>query len=91
LQEGRLQEGAAADSLATLLPGQSATIDSLTGDVGLIRRLKALGLSRGQRIYLLRRAWLAGPLHVRVGMTELMLRRVDATRIRISSPIGETV
>ena len=90
MQEGRLQEWAAVDSLATLLPGQSATIDSLTGDVGLIRRLKALGLSRGQRIYLLRRAWLAVPLHVRVGMTELMLRRVDATRIRISSPIGET-
>jgi Fe2+ transport system protein FeoA len=30
---------------------------------------------------MLRRAWLAGPLHVRVGMTELMLRRADAARV----------
>jgi ferrous iron transport protein A len=52
-----------------------------------MRRLKALGLGQGQRIHLLRRAWMAGPLHVRVGMTELMLRRVDANHIRIATRI----
>jgi len=70
--------------LSTLRPGESATIESRGGDLGLMRRLKALGLGRGQRIHLLRRAWMAGPLHVRVGMTELMLRRVDAIHIRIT-------
>jgi len=31
----------------------------------------------------LRRAWWAGPIHLRVGMTELMLRRRDAARVSI--------
>jgi ferrous iron transport protein A len=34
---------------------------------------------------MLRRAWLAGPLHVRVGMTELMLRRADAARVGLEA------
>ena len=76
-----------AGPLSALRPGESAPIESLGGDLGLMRRLKALGLGQGQRIHLLRRAWLAGPLHVRVGMTELMLRRVDANHIRITTCI----
>jgi ferrous iron transport protein A len=34
-------------------------------------------------VHLLRRGWWAGPLHLRVGMTELMLRRADAARVGI--------
>ena len=64
--------------LADLAPGQSATIAAIEAQAGLRNRLEALGLRRGQRVEMLRRAWLAGPLHVRVGMTELMLRRADA-------------
>jgi len=39
----------------------------------------------GFRCCVLRRAWLAGPLHVRVGMTELMLRRADAARVGLEA------
>lgn len=67
--------------LADLAPGQSATIGSLAADSGLGQRLAALGLRPGQRVELLRRASWGGPLHLRVGMTELMLRRRDAARV----------
>jgi ferrous iron transport protein A len=69
--------------LSELAVGQSATIRSLAVEPGLRHRLQALGLHRGQRVQLLRRGWWAGPLHLRVGMTELMLRRVDAARVGI--------
>ena len=71
--------------LSELAVGQSATIRSLAVEPGLRHRLQALGLHRGQRVHLLRRGWWAGPLHLRVGMTELMLRRVDAARVSIDS------
>ncbi len=69
--------------LSDLAAGQSATISSLAVEAGLRHRLQALGLHRGQRVHLLRRGWWAGPLHLRVGMTELMLRRADAARVGI--------
>ena len=76
--------GEAAETLLSdLATGQSATICSLAVEPGLRHRLQALGLHRGQRVHLLRRGWWAGPLHLRVGMTELMLRRADAARVGI--------
>ncbi|WP_411876141.1 FeoA family protein [Vulcanococcus limneticus] len=74
--------------LADLVPGQSATIASLAADSGLGQRLAALGLRPGQRVELLRRASWGGPLHLRVGMTELMLRRRDAARVGITALDG---
>ena len=69
--------------LSDLAAGHSATIISLAVEPGLRHRLQALGLHRGQRVHLLRRGWWAGPLHLRIGMTELMLRRADAARVGI--------
>jgi len=75
--------------LADLAPGQSATIAAIEAHAGLRNRLEALGLCEGQRVQMLRRAWMAGPLHVRVGMTELMLRRRDAARVELDPwPVG---
>ena len=42
--------------LADLAPGQSATIAAIEAQAGLRNRLEALGLSRGQRVQMLRRA-----------------------------------
>jgi ferrous iron transport protein A len=69
--------------LAHLPVGQPGTILSVSGDEGVLQRLSALGIGQGKTISVLRRAWWAGPLHLRVGMTELMLRRRDALAIRI--------
>ena len=69
--------------LVDLPRGSRATVDSLTAHVGLQRRLEALGLRPGQAVQMLRRGWWAGHLHIRVGMTELMLRRRDAALVSL--------
>jgi len=71
--------------LIDLRPGASATITALRADQGLIQRLEALGVRPGQTVQMLRRAWWAGPLHVRVGMTELMVRRRDAASVDLAA------
>ena len=64
--------------LADLAPGQSATIAAIEAQAGLRNRLEALGLSRGQRVQMLRRAWLAGPMHVRFSLCTWSLKRFGA-------------
>ena len=71
--------------LADLAPGATATVSSLAADAGLRQRLEALGLRQGQSVQMLRRGWWAGPLHIRVGMTELMLRRRDAAKVALAA------
>jgi Fe2+ transport system protein FeoA len=55
---------------------------------GGLRRLVDLALDRsadaGLRQRLEARGWWSGPLHVRVGMTELMQRRRDAARVSLA-------
>lgn len=71
--------------LVDLPPGATATVQELAADAGLRQRLEALGLRPGQNVQVLRRGWWAGPLHVRVGMTEMMLRRRDAARVSLAA------
>lgn len=76
--------------LADLKSGQSATILAMNVDIGLQHRFNALGFRCGQKIYVLRQGgWMKGPLHVQIGMTEVMLRRCDARLIEIAA-IGES-
>ena len=68
-------------SLDCLAPDHSATITAvhatgMTGD-----RMAALGLMLGKRVAMLRRAPFGGPLHLKIGPTELMIRRADARAI----------
>ncbi|HEY9660680.1 MAG TPA: FeoA family protein [Allocoleopsis sp.] len=69
--------------LASLKPGHVATIANLSTSSGLHQRLQALGFRQGRKVTMLRRSWLSGPVHVRVGTTEVMLRLQDAQRIAI--------
>ena len=71
--------------LVDLPTGATATVLSLSADQGLRQRLEALGLRQGQAEQVLRRGWWSGPLHVRVGMTELMMRRRDAARVSLAA------
>ncbi len=68
-------------SLDHLAPDHSAAITAVhaTGMAG--ERMAALGLTPGRRVAVLRRAPFGGPLHVRIGPTELMIRRADARAI----------
>ncbi len=72
-----------APTLDTLHPGESATILALNAEEELYHRLAALGVRVGKRVQMLRRARFAGPLHIRVGTTDLMLRVSEACRIQV--------
>lgn len=67
-------------TLADLAPNQLARICNLRLETGLALRLAALGLRVDREIVVIRRGWLGGPLHVRIGTTEFMLRD-DAARL----------
>lgn len=71
--------------LAALKPGESATITSVHADRGLSYRLAALGFRVGKRIEVVRLAKFSGPLHVRIGTTDVMLRRREAEKITVSA------
>lgn len=69
--------------LSTLQPGESATIQSISAEEVLYHRLMAMGFRVGSEVSLIRRAWFRGPLQVRLGTTEIIMRRTEADKIRI--------
>ena len=71
--------------LSQLQTGKSALISAIEADESLFHRLSALGFRVGKRLSIIRRANFNGPLHVRLGTTDVILRHVDADRIRINS------
>jgi len=73
-----MEAAATTMTLNRLHPGESGTILALEASEELYQRLVALGLCIGKSVRLLRRARFGGPLHVRVGTTELMLRTREA-------------
>lgn len=70
-----------AVSLNHFLMGDLGRITAIDSDIDLSQRLTALGLREGCQIRVLRKASFGGPLHVRVGTTELIMRRSEAQRI----------
>jgi ferrous iron transport protein A len=71
--------------LDQLPPGSRACIEGLDVDNDLRARLTALGLDVGKEVRVLRRAGMSGPLHVRAGTTEIILRRAEAAKILVLS------
>lgn len=72
-------------SLDRLPPGENGIIRSITADASLQKRLAALGFRIGKRVELIRRASFNGPLHVRLGTTDVILRAREAQLIEIST------
>ena len=67
-----------------LSPGQAGQVVAVHAGEELRRRLVALGLKPGNRIELMRRGLFNGPLQVRIGTTDIIIRRRDARHIEIS-------
>lgn len=65
-------------TLDRLLPDHSGAITAVYATGMTRERMAALGLQIGRRVTVLRRAPFGGPLHLRIGPTELMIRRADA-------------
>lgn len=74
---------AAFNTLDALRAGETGTILALHASAELYRRLAALGLRVGKHVRILRRGRFAGPLHIRVGTTDLMMRVSDAGCIQV--------
>ncbi len=71
--------------LNTLLPGEHGIIHAIQAEQALHQRLNALGFRVGKQIQLIRRASFNGPLHVRIGATDIIMRDVEAQRIQLSA------
>lgn len=70
------------DELST---GSSAMIHGIAmvdHDLTLHQRLLALGFRAGKHIKVMRRASFNGPIHVRIGSTDIMLRSSEAQYIQ---------
>jgi ferrous iron transport protein A len=66
-------------------PGEIATILSIHTDEALHQRLLAMGFRIGKQIEVIRKARFSGPLQVRIGTTDILLRRVEAEKIRVQA------
>ena len=67
--------------LLQLATGADATVSAIHADTALRLRLAAIGFRIGQRIRMIRKGVFAGPLHVRLGTTDVILRRSQARQI----------
>jgi ferrous iron transport protein A len=72
-----------ATTLAALYPGEIAIIVAINAEEALHLRLLALGFRTGKQIELIRKASFSGPLQVRIGTTDVMLRRGEAAKIKV--------
>ena len=70
-------------TLDQLEPGGSALILDVDAEPALRTRIEAMGLRVGRQVQVVRRARGGGPLQVRVGMTDLIIRPMQARLIRI--------
>ncbi|QLG88750.1 ferrous iron transport protein A [Chitinibacter bivalviorum] len=70
-------------NLAQIPLTQAAQVIALDLPADLSQRLSALGLRINSEVKVLRRGWLGGPLQLRVGGTEIMLRRDAAQGIKV--------
>ncbi len=72
-------------NLSSLKPGETALISNVDAENSLFYRLAALGFRVGKKIELIRCASFNGPLHVRIGNTDIILRRSEASRIQVQT------
>ena len=71
-------------TLLELSEGQTGNIHKLNMDRLLIQRLNAMGIRRGKKITVLRKAQFKGPFHIMIDTTELMIREHEASLIKIT-------
>jgi ferrous iron transport protein A len=72
-------------TLSTLSPGEAATIIAIQTEGPLHQRLLAMGFRTGKLIEVIRRARFSGPLQVRIGTTDILLRGKEADKITVET------
>lgn len=71
-------------NLADLHPGQSGVIQAIQAEELLHHRLQALGFRLGKKVEVIRHSKFSGPIQVRIGTTEVMMRLREARLIHIT-------
>ncbi len=71
-------------SLSSLQAGQHATITAINADTALLHRFSALGFRVGKQLEVIRHGIFNGPLHIRIGTTDVIVRKHDAKQIEIN-------
>lgn len=71
--------------LSQLKIGQRAIISAIEADEALFHRLSALGFRVGKPLSIIRQANFNGPLQIRLGTTDVILRSTEAAHIRINT------
>jgi len=69
--------------LSSLAPGMRGTITDIHTDDSLRQRLQALGFRSGKDIEIIRKASFGGPVQVRIGTTDILLRQTEAALIEV--------
>lgn len=69
--------------LNQLKPAMRGTIQAIHASKELLRRMAGLGLKPGSTVEVIRIGPLNGPMQIRVGHTDLILRRSEAANITI--------
>lgn len=64
--------------------GEYATIAHIQAEQALGQRLNALGFRPGKQLTVIRQALFNGPLHVRIGSTDVIIRVQDAKAIYLT-------
>lgn len=70
-------------NLSDLSAGNFATIVSIHAEEALHQRLLALGFRSGKTLEIIRKAPFSGPIQVRLGTTDIVLRRREAAKIAV--------
>ncbi len=73
-------------TLSSLHPGETAIIEVIHAEESLHQRLLAMGFRAGKQVEMIRRARFSGPLQVRIGTTDILLRKVEAEKITVRRP-----
>ncbi|NTV94315.1 MAG: ferrous iron transport protein A [Thiobacillus sp.] len=71
-------------TLNQLSPNTTGVIEAIHAGQDLRRRLCGLGLRLGIRVRVIRHSPLNGPMQIRVGHTDLILRRTEAANIEVT-------
>ncbi len=68
-------------NLSQLHSGETGTISALVGDPEIRARMQSIGLRVGREIAVIRRSRFGGPLQVRIGTTDLLIRPQQAMQV----------
>jgi ferrous iron transport protein A len=72
------------ENLSRLRKGQTALITGIHAPDSIRHRLQAMGLRTGRKAEVIRCPRL-GPMQIRIGSVNLIMRRCDAARVTISA------